>query len=100
MNYKMVKANIGDKLKINDNMSLIYERLADDLSPVWHEIPSVPGNKEVHEGNFVIVTDDVWFVYENFHWRMMTNSEHVEASRQVYMSGLNSEDRFSRPSPR
>lgn len=97
MKYTKIKARLGDTIKINENMSLRFEKMAEDLGPVWHEIPPVPQNKEVEEGDFVQVTDDVWFVYENSRWRMMNHSEHVEAARQVYMNQIKSGDHFSRP---
>lgn len=97
MKYVKIDARIGDTLKINEYMSLRFEKIADDLGPVWHEIPPIPQNRDVDEGSFVQVTDDIWFVFDKSEWRMMNHSEHVEALRQVYLNGVRSRDHFSRP---
>lgn len=86
MNFKKYKARVGDVVKINESMSLVYEKIADDLGPVWHEIPSGGDEQNFEEGTFVSVTSDVWFVYDKGEWRMMTPNEHIEASRQTYLS--------------
>lgn len=99
MNYKPLKAGLGDILNINEHLSLRYEKFADDILPVWHEIPPESGNVVPHEGDFVSVTEDVWFVYENGRWRVMDQKEHVEANRQAFISktSVKNEDCFSRP---
>jgi hypothetical protein len=97
MMYKPIKAHEGDVVQINEHISLRFGKVASDLEPIWQEIPPEPGNLVVEEGNFVPVTDDVWFVLENHHWRMMTQNEHVEASRQVFINKAGTGDHFSRP---
>lgn len=97
MMYKPINAREGDIVQINEHISLRYGKVAADLGPIWQEIPSEPGNFVLEEGNFVPVTDDVWFVLENNHWRMMTQNEHVEASRQVFINKADNGDHFSRP---
>lgn len=86
MKFKKIDARLGETVRINDSMSLRYEKFADDLLPVWHEIPSDGQMKNYEEGTFVSVTHDVWFVFNNGTWRMMTPSEHIEAYRQNYMA--------------
>ena len=86
MKFKKYEAKLGDTVKINEYMSLKFEKIADDLSPVWHEIPSNGHAGKFEEGTFLSVTPDVWFVFENGNWRVMTPSEHVEATRHVQQS--------------
>lgn len=86
MKFKKFDARIGDTVRINDSMSLRYEKFADDLHPVWHEIPSNGHRRNYEEGTFVSVTPDVWFVFNHGAWRMMTPSEHLEAYRQTYLA--------------
>lgn len=97
MNYRKIDAQPGSIVNLNENMSLKYEKIADDLGPVWQEIPPEPSNVEVKEGDFVQVTEDVWFVFVDSQWRMMNHAEHVEASRQVYLNQSKIPDHFSRP---
>lgn len=97
MKFKTIKALEGDVIQINENMSLRYGRVAEDLGPVWQAIPSEPGNLPIEEGNYVPVTEDVWFVLENQQWRIMSQKEHVEASREAFISKAHNEDHFSRP---
>jgi hypothetical protein len=82
MIYKKLVPNIGDTVRINDSMSLRFEKIAEDLRPVWHEIPPSEGDLHLEEGVFVSVTPDVWFVFEHGSWRVMSLAEHVEAERQ------------------
>ena len=86
MNFKKYNAKVGDIVRINESMSLVYEKIADDLRPVWHEIPSDGEKQDFEEGTFVSVTPDVWFVFDKGEWRMMTPTEHIAASRQNYLS--------------
>jgi hypothetical protein len=97
MRYKKLDAHLGDTLSINENMSLRFEKIAEDLIPIWHEIPPAQQNRDVQEGHFVQVTEDVWFVFENSKWRIMNHSEHVEAARQTYMNKIKSADHSSPP---
>ena len=97
MMYKPINAHEGDIVQINEHISLRYGKVAADLEPVWQEIPPEPGNLVLDEGSFVPVTDDVWFVLENHYWRIMTQNEHVEASRQVFINKAGTGDHFSRP---
>ena len=97
MKFKPINGHEGDVIKINENMSLRYGRVADDLSPVWQEIPPEPGTLEIAEGSYVPVTDDVWFVLENNQWRIMSQKEQVEASREAFISKDHIEDHFLRP---
>lgn len=91
MIYKKLQAQIGDTIHISDLMSLRYEKLAPDIGPVWHEIPAEDGDKNFEEGSFVEVTPDVWFVYDQGNWRMMSLHEHLEAQKQNNVL-FNSED--------
>lgn len=86
MKFLKFEPHIGDVLTVSDNMSLRFEKIADDLKPVWMEIPRIHTGMEAENGNYVIVTDDLWFVFENGYWRVMTMNEHAEASRQDYLS--------------
>lgn len=86
MKFKKFEAKVGDTVKINDALALKYEKVAEDLRPVWQEIPSDGEKFSYEDGTFVSVTSDVWFVYDRGEWRMMTPSEHIEASRQTYLS--------------
>lgn len=84
MNYKKIDAKIGDTLKVSDSMALRFEKFADDLQPVWHEIPVEESTRDFENGSYVPVTEDCWFVFDNGYWRMMTLAEHAEASRQAW----------------
>ena len=86
MRFKKFEAKVGDTVKINEAMALRYEKIAEDLRPIWHEIPSNGEKRSYEDGTFVSVTPDVWFVFERGEWRMMTPSEHIEASRQNFLS--------------
>lgn len=82
MRYHKINAKIGDTLKISDSMSLRYEKIAEDLRPIWIEIPPNGEVQNYEDGTYVSVTPDVWFVFERGAWRMMNSSEHLEANRQ------------------
>jgi hypothetical protein len=88
MKYQKINPKIGDVIAISEQMSLKFEKIADDLAPVWMEAPSEASTTQFDEGSYVNVTDDVWFVYDKQHWRIMTNSEHLEAKRQTYFNGV------------
>lgn len=93
MKYESINANPGDSIQINEIMSLRYDEIASDIGPVWHEVPSEKANLIPHEGNFISVTDDVWFVFDHGQWRVMTPAEQVEASRQDYLAHIKIPDR-------
>jgi hypothetical protein len=67
-------------------MSLRSGKIADDLAPVWHEIPPMASTRVPEEGSFIDVTPDVWFVFDGGEWRIMTPGEHVEAERATFLS--------------
>jgi hypothetical protein len=86
MKFKKFKPKVGDILEINESMSLLYEKIAKDLLPIWHEIPSVPSNLWLEEGHYVSVTPDIWFLRVADGWRVMSLKERLEATRQDYES--------------
>lgn len=88
MNYRKLKPKLGDVVAVSNDMSLKYEKIADDIAPVWIEIPSTPSTIQVNDGCYLTVTNDLWFVYENKEWRVMTLNEHNEAYRQTYLSEI------------
>lgn len=88
MNYMKMKPKLGDIIAISSDMSLKFEKLAEDIAPVWIEIPHAPSTMQFNDGCYIAVTDDLWFVYEDHSWRVMTLNEHKEAFRQTYLSEL------------
>ena len=86
MKFKKIDGQIGDTLKISDVMSLRFEKITEDLGPVWHEIPSTHENRKYDEGSFVEVTPDCWFVLDQGRWRMMSTNEHIVAARESWLS--------------
>lgn len=86
MKYQRFQAQIGEVLKISDRMSLRFEKIAPDVSPVWYEIPAEDGRWDFKEGTFIEVTDDIWFAYHLGRWRTMTQPEHIEAERQCNLN--------------
>jgi len=88
MNYVKIKPKLGDVIAISSDMSLKFVKLAEDIAPVWIEIPYSPSTLQFNDGCYLAVTDDLWFVFENANWRVMTLSEHKEAFRQTYLSEL------------
>lgn len=88
MKFRKLKPKVGDVITISDEMSLRYEMIAEDLPPIWHEIPRAVQNLEPEEGNYLKVTTDLWFVFENGRWRVMNADEHVQIERQEYFSDL------------
>jgi hypothetical protein len=86
MNYWKVKPKLGDVIAISNDMSLQFVKLAEDIAPVWIEIPHEESTMQFNDGCYLAVTDDLWFVYQNQQWRVMTLSEHKEAFRQTYLS--------------
>lgn len=97
MNFKPVAAQIGDVIEINKNMSMKYGPMGMGLRPVWHEIPPEKGSISPEEGHFIEVTEDIWFVFENGQWRIMSQPEHVSASREVYLNKPVRDDSFFNP---
>lgn len=91
MKYIRYLPKLGDTFQISDNMSIRYEKIAEDLRPIWHEVPPSPGIGPIEEGTFIAVTHDIWFVYDHAQWRIMSQSEHTEASRQMWLN-FSSED--------
>lgn len=85
MKYVKLKARIGDVVTISDQMALKFEKIADDIAPVWREVPPEPTDKKFQNGSYITVTDELWFIYDHEHWRIMTANEHVEAYRQNYL---------------
>lgn len=83
-----MKPKLGDVIAISSDMSLKFEKLAEDIAPVWIEVPHSPSTMQFNDGCYIAVTDEFWFVYENGNWRVMTLSEHKEAFRQTYLSEL------------
>jgi hypothetical protein len=81
-----LKPKLGDVVTISDQMSLKFEKIADDLAPVWMEVPSEKSETLFSDGSYIAVTDELWFIYDQDHWRIMTSNEHVEAYRQNYLS--------------
>jgi len=88
MNYRKMNPKPGDVIAISSEMSLKFEKLAEDIAPVWIEKPYTPSTMQFNDGCYIAVTDDLWFVFENKNWRVMTLSEHKEAFRQTYLSEL------------
>lgn len=88
MKYQKLRPKVGDVVAISDQMSLKFEKIADDLSPVWMEVPSEKSNMIFTNGSYIAVTDELWFLYDRDHWRVMTTTEHVEANRQSYFGDL------------
>lgn len=88
MNYRKMKPKIGDVIAISPALSLKYEKLADDIAPVWFEIPFEPSTVQFNDGCYITVTGELSFVYENGSWRVMGQSEQHEAYRQTYLSEL------------
>ncbi len=86
MNYRQMKPNLGDVIAISKDMSLRFEKVAEDIAPVWFEIPYEPSTMQFNDGCYLKVTNDLWFVFEDDHWRVMTQNEHKEAFRQTYLS--------------
>lgn len=86
MLFRKLQAKPGDTLRVSDLMSLRFEKISDDLGPIWHEIPATDETLKYDEGNFVEVTEDCWFVFDRGHWRMMSVNEHTEATRQAWLS--------------
>lgn len=88
MNYWKLKPKLGDVVAISNDMSLRFEKIAEDIAPVWIEIPHAPSTLQVNDGCYLTVTNDLWFVFENKQWRVMTLNEHNEAYRQTYLSEI------------
>lgn len=92
MNYTRYIPKIGDSFQISETMSVLYEKIAEDLNPIWHEVPAQSGITDVEEGTFIAITPDVWFVFDKGKWRMMGQAEHTEASRQLWLSSKIEDD--------
>ena len=88
MNYRKMKPKLGDVIAINDVMSLKFEKVAEDIAPVWMEVPPEPSTMQFNDGCYLTVTNDLWFVFENNSWRVMNPNEHNEAYRQTYLSEI------------
>lgn len=76
MKYYPLHAKVGDILKISETLSLRFEKVADDLLPIWYEIPVEESTIEGHEGDYVEVSPDICFVLDKGIWRMMSKEEH------------------------
>jgi hypothetical protein len=88
MKYQKIKPKVGDVIAVSDQMSLRFEKLAEDLEPVWMEVPLENSTHHYSEGAYFTVTQDVWFVFQNHFWRVMTMNERLEAYRQNYFNDL------------
>lgn len=88
MNYRKLKPNLGDVVAVSKDMSLKFEKIAEDIAPVWIEVPPEPSTMLVNDGCYLSVTSDLWFVYDDKNWRVMTPNEHHEAYRQTYLSEI------------
>lgn len=88
MKYVKLKPKLGDVIAISDDMALKYEKIADDIAPVWMEIPVQRSTVPYSQGTYVTVTEDLWFIYDHDSWRVMTMNEHTEANRQSYFNDL------------
>ena len=88
MNYRKLKPKVGDVVAVSPEMSLKFEKIADDIAPVWIEVPPEPSTMQFNDGCYFTVTNDLWFVYEGNNWRVMGPNEHHEAYRQTYLSEL------------
>ncbi len=85
MRYKKLDPFIGDVLKINDNISLRFEKISADLSPVWMETEGESDTHIYQEGDFICVTNDCWFAFIGGEWKMMSKKEQNEAERQLWL---------------
>lgn len=88
MKFIKVKPKLGEVISVSDSMSLRYEKLAEDLSPVWMEAPPAESSGKYPEGSYIMVTNDLWFLYDHNSWRVMIMNERIEANRQSYFNDL------------
>jgi hypothetical protein len=93
MNYWKLKPKIGDVVAVSPEMSLKFEKIAEDIAPVWIEVPPEPSTMQFNDGSYLNVTNDLWFVYDQG-WRVMSHNEQHEAYRQTYLSEIRDQSNF------